>query len=312
MKLCRTFLALTAVACATSVHAQTLLKDSPVHGVLESYFFGTRLDHGAVHKLTWGEFYWRPTNDLKVMYSFGVVPGGHVTDEAYVSYEKQDFMVRAGRMRTSFGFNDWANLFYNGFNSIPLVRLAPLSDGLNLTRQDSGVEFTKDVGTVQVQAAAFETGLERDQITPNDISTGIVRVQVPAGPFIVGLDALHRLRHDGGIYGLDVRYTAPHVIGRAEYFAGDGPGSGHGGYADVQYRLPNLPRTQLVARSEFLKPGGGGDTLVRHTLGVRQILNEYFQINLNYGWGENLLNAPAFPAGGTDNWSLRAMFQLHF
>jgi len=303
---------LAAVALAACAPAQTLIKDSPIHGILETYFYSTRLDRGAVQKLTWGEFYANPTKEIQLKYSFGVFPGGHISDEAYASYAKDALYVRVGRMRTGFGFNDWANLFYNGFNSVPLVRLAPLSDGVALTRQDSGVEVTRTFGDLQVEVAGVDSSLTRDQFTPDNVDTGILRLQAPVGPFIVGLDALHRLRHDGGIYGFDVRYTAPRLIGRLEYFNGEGPGGGQGGYVDAQYRVPKFPRTQLVARSEYLKPGGGGDLIVRHTVGVRQIVCNYLQLNVNYGWGQNLLNAPAFPAAGTDNFSARALFQLRF
>lgn len=303
---------LAALVLAGGAPAQTLVESSPVKGVLETYFYSTRLDRGASHRLTWGEFYYRARPDLKLTYSFGLFPGGHVTDEAVAAYDRDGLLVRAGRMRTTFGFNDWSDLFYNGFNSIPLVRAAPLSDGLVLTRQDSGVEATVSIGDAQLEVAAVDASLRRDQIAPDNVDAGIVRLQMPAGALIVGLDALRRLRHDGGIYGVDVRYTLPRLVGRLEYFVGDGAGSGQGGYADVQARLPGLPRTQLVARADYLKPAGGAASIIKYTVGLRQIFWNYLQVNVNYAWGHNLLFAPSAPAAGTDNFSARAMFQVRF
>lgn len=303
----RLSLPIAALSLAAGTRAQ-----SPVYGVVETYFGTSRTTPGAVHRLTWGEFNWRPVNDLKLTYSVTIVPNNHFLDEVCAAWQKNGNQIRLGRFRTAFGFNNWSELLYNGFNHIPLIRMTGVTGYTYLTRDDSGIEFTTSVGGIQVQAAAIDTSLERDQITPDNIDTGSLRMEAPIGPFILGLDAMKRLRHEQGIYGFDLRYTAPHIVSRLEYFNGNGKPSSNGYYADVQYRLPGFPRTSLVGMTEMLDSNKAGNQAYLHTVGVRQIVNPNFALNVNYGWGTGLDNVPAIRMQGLDNWSLRAMFQIQF
>ncbi len=307
MILLRISLPLAALSIAASASAQ-----APVYGVLETYFISSRTTPGAIHKMTWGEFNYRPVSNLKLTYSFTVTPDSHTLDETCVAWDTKDVLVRAGRLRTSFGFSDWSDLRYTGFNHVPLVRSQKLSEGTSLNRNDSGVEVTTNYGGVQIQAAAIDTSLAIEEITPENIDTGLLRLQAPVGPFIVGIDGLRSLRHGQGIYGFDLRYTTPRLTSRTEYFSGDGKTSAQGYYTDVQYRLPGFSRTQLVGMTEWLDKKTSNKRSMLYTLGLRQIVTPNFTLNVNYGWGGGLDNLSSIRSQGLDNWSARALFQIQF
>ncbi|RYG26295.1 hypothetical protein EON82_03855 [bacterium] len=307
MNLLRSLLPLAAVALAARAWAQ-----APVYGVLESYFIANRTTPGAIHRLSWGEFNWRALPNVKLTGSFTQMPDNWTLDEVCAAVDYKSSMLRVGRMRTAFGFNNWSEVFYNGFNHVPLVRMSPLTDGMRLTRDDSGLEFTTYLGGLQIQVAAVDTSLGDGQITPDNVDTGTVRLQGESGRFVLGLDAMKRLRHEPGVYGFDLRYTAPYVTSRVEYFNGDGSPSSQGYYADVQYRLPGHPRTSIVGMTEMFDKDKTGKPTFLHTVGVRQFFTRHLAVNLNYGWGSRLDNLPAIRMQGLDNWTLRAMFQIQF
>jgi hypothetical protein len=303
----RLSLPIIALSLMASARAQ-----SPVYGVLESYFKADRTTHGAMHRMSWGELNWRVQPNLKLTGSFTQMPDNWTLDEVAASLDYKGSMLRAGRMRTAFGFNNWSELYYNGFNHVPLVRGNALVDGTRLGRDDSGLEFTTNLSGLQLQVAAVDTHLVDQQITPNNVDTGILRLQGASGRFVLGLDALKRLRHEQGIYGFDLRYTAPYVTSRTEFFTGDGDGSSLGYYADVQYRLPGLPRTSLVGMTEMFDKNKTGKPTFLHTVGVRQFFTKYLAVNVNYGWGSRVENVKSIRMQGLDNWSARAMFQYQF
>lgn len=307
MNALRLTLPLAALSFAAVASAQ-----APVYGVLETYFRMNRLTPGAIHQMTWGEFNYRPVSNLKLTYSFTVMPEDHTLDETCAAWDGPNVLVRAGRIRTSFGFSDWSDLRYTGFNHVPLIRSQRISDATSLNRDDSGVEVTTNVGTVQIQAAALDTSIAIEQITPDNIDTGMLRLQAPVGPFIVGLDSLRSLRHEQGVYGFDLRYTTPHLTSRAEYFSGNGKTSAQGYYADIQYRLPGLPRTQLVGMTEWFDKKTSDKRTMLHTVGLRQVVTPNFTLNVNYGWGGGLDNVASIRMQGLDNWSARALFQIQF
>ena len=285
---------------------------SPIYGSLETYLGVSRSFGGIRDTLTWGEINYRAQSDLKLTASFTTYSDYSTLDELCATYDFKGVSLRAGRFRTAFGFSNWSEFMYDGCDHLPLVKTYPLSDRVPLLRDDSGVEATTTVAGVQVQAALVDTTLAHDQLTPDDTDTGTLRVQAPLGAFIVGVDALRRLREEEGIYGLDVRYTAPRVVGRAEFYDGSGPRSAAGYYVDLKYRVPKLPRTQLVGITEMLDMKEGSPPVYLHTLGVRQIVSRNLVLDLNYGFGTHLDAFPYVREQGADNFSARAMFQIQF
>lgn len=280
-------------------------------GTVETYFITEKGRRGFVDLLWWTELDLRLSSKWKAVGSYILFPGGHSFDEAYVSDDEDKFSFRAGRMRTAFGLNDWSDLFYNGFNQLPLLRQISLVDDLFLTREDSGVEATTHLGSVQIQAAAFDDALDRDQLLPNKIDHTTLRLQQEVGPFILGADFLTSFKGDQKIYGVDMRLTQPQLIVRGEAMWGQGfwPSSGY--YLDASYRLPKLFRLQAVARVDGVKPWGESyETL--YTIGAREIVNRYLSLNLNYSFGSLSSSSGYGNSAGSTGWSARAMFQYRF
>ncbi|AIE84088.1 hypothetical protein OP10G_0720 [Fimbriimonas ginsengisoli Gsoil 348] len=280
-------------------------------GTVETYYQSDRLSHGFSNVLSWVELNARLNSNLKGTFSITDLRFKRVLDEFNVQYETGGNMIRAGRMRISFGFSNWSELFYTGYNHTPIVRSANLVDKTRLNRDDAGIEITTGGPNLQIQAAVVDSRPSDFQVAPKRIRYGSVRVQSSFGPVIAAIDALPSLDGNGSIYGLDLRWTSPHIVAKAEYMkgVGDGP-TAQGYYGDVAYRLPGLPRTQLVSRTEWLDRSNGGEFRL-HTFGAKQIVTQNLTVNVNYGWGTG--KAPAFVENSPSlGWSLRALFQVHF
>src|SRR5208283_4783241 len=131
---------LSAISCGCACAcAQGQISENTT---LETYFSANNVHRGLFNYLSWGETNVRFNNQIKATLS-GLTAGGHNSyDEACVAFEKDDEMLRVGRIKTAFGFSAWSDEFYNGFNHIPLVRTAPLANNLALTRDDAGAEAT--------------------------------------------------------------------------------------------------------------------------------------------------------------------------
>jgi hypothetical protein len=285
---------------------------------LESYFSSNRLHHGLFHYLSWGQTNVRFTNNLKVTVS-GLTAGGHNSyDEACISIEEDNRILRLGRIKTAFGFSNWSEVFYNGFNHIPIMRLTPLANGLILTRDDAGAELTFGTPNLQAQAAVIDTSLSPAQFAPKRADHASVRLQTNQGDFIVAADVLKSLLGSTDVYGLDARWSVPRLLVRAEVMAGRGSiQSSWGYYVDAAYRIPKLTRTQAVVRIEGVTYGHNSQTYTEtaatqlNTVGVRQIVSPNLAVNLNYGWGSGADNSYV-TGNGLKGWTLRMMYQLHF
>ena len=285
--------------------------NAQVSGTLESYFQSDRLSHGFAHVMTWGEINARVSPNFKGTFSFTIMPTKRTYDEASVTYDSGPVSARAGRMRTSFGFSNWSDIFYEGINHVPMVMIQPLSKGLRLIRDDSGVELTTNVSGIQLEAAAVDTRPTSFQVGPEKFRAITLRAQGLLGGAIVGLDVLNGFIGEGSVYGADLRWTGPHFVVRGEYMQGVGDGPTASGYfANIGYRVPRLPRLQLIVQTEGLRRTGKADYHL-HTLGARYIPLPNITLIGNYAWGNG--DAPAFVAfTGTTGWSMRALFQIHF
>jgi hypothetical protein len=233
-------------------------------------------------------------------------------DESYVRYETDSASIRAGRMRTSFGFSDWSELFYTGINHKPLVREFSLVGRTKLDRDDSGAEVTSNIGPLQLQAAMLETTLTKAQVGPDEINHGTVTAQYGLRDLILGAELLSKTDFSQKIYGGNFRYTIPHWIIKGEYFQGVGPGDGSGSNILATYRIPYRLRTELVAEYEQIRAAGSGAATQLNTLGVRHIFNRYLTANINYGWGKELEYSSYASNLDVSGWSARVMFQVQF
>ena len=283
-----------------------------ISGVLETYFLTHNGVGGAYDQRSWAELRARIDNHWSAVwsgYDFQSI-GGY--DETYARYEIDNGSIRAGRLRTSFGFSDWSELWYNGFNHLPLVREFNIVGKTHLDRDDSGAEVTANFGQLQIQAASIDTNLTKCQVGPDRVDHTTATAQYGFGRFIAGAEILAQNDGSEKVYGATARYTYPHWLVRAEYFEGVGPNGGEGGYADVTYRIPALTRTELVARYEQVRVAGSDSPAQLQTVGIRQILNRYIQVNLNYGWGKELEYSSYAQNLALDGWSARVMFQVQF
>jgi hypothetical protein len=287
-----------------------------VSGTVETYFQSDAQKRGIQQLLSWAELEHDVNSHVRATVSYIRLPGFDMLDESYIGLSQAEDFLRLGRIRTAFGFSDWSDAYYNGFNHIPLIRSNPLIEGLRLMRDDAGAEVTFGGPKLQVQASMVDSSLNRFQYVPREISTSTMRAQTTLGAFIVGLDALWRFSTGDEIVGIDVRWSAPHLVVRGEFMAGIGSDdTASGFYVDGTYRVPGVERTQLVGRIERYSSGDQGDFMLQ-TLGLREIVSPNFTANVNYGWGSGGTKGNAYTpvsdAPGLQGWSARLMFQIHF
>lgn len=267
---------------------------------------------GAYNQLNWADLRARIDKHWSATWSGYDRQGIAGYDETYARYEIDNASIRAGRMRTSFGFSDWSELWYNGFNHLPLVREFNIVGKTRLDRQDSGAEATANFGRLQLQAAEIDTTPTKEQVGPDKVNYTTVTAQYGFGSLIAGGEMLTENDGSEKVYGATFRYTYPHFLVRAEMFQGVGPYSGQGGYADVTYRLPTTTRTELVARYDQIRAAGSDAPTQLQTVGIRQILSRYVQVNLNYGWGKELDYSSYAESLCLAGWTARVMFQVQF
>jgi hypothetical protein len=295
------------IAFALGVKA---LAQAPVSGTVETFFVASSPKKGFVHRLSWAELNGRLRDNVKATLSLTELPNMRMLDEACLAFEAGPNMVRAGRIRTAFGLSDWSELYYNGFNHLPLIRLFPVVGGLNLLRSDSGIEITTSTGTVQVQAALIDTDPSRFQVLPHRMRHATARLQTAVGPAIIGANVLTGLSGDDRVFGLDFRWATTRFLLRGETLHGSGPGpTSSGYYLDLAYRIPKATRTQLVGRSEGFSGLGGVYRL--QTVGVRHFVHPMVGLNLNYGWstGEDVSR---FGGAAPEGWTLQTMLRMTF
>lgn len=168
---------------------------------------------------------------------------------------------RVGRFRSAFGHSDWSETYYSGFVQQPLLRSASLGGGLSLNRLDTGIDWRGGRGALQMQVGlidAHPAAFQPFSARPRHL---VARVQTYRGGLILGWNALVEVGRGSGatrLFGLDGRWSAPHVQLRAELLAGSSGGAHPRGYAlDVFHHPPGLTRTTFLARLEGLQGAPG-------------------------------------------------------
>ena len=295
---------LSAVVCA---------QDQPsLSGVIETYGVANSNIRGGSQQMSWAEFRARVSHNWSVTWS-GYDAGSYSGyDESYARYELDNWSIRAGRLRTSFGFSDWSELFYNGFNHKPLIREMNIVGKTWLDRDDAGAEFTVNSGALQLQASAVQTQLTRAQVGASGIDHGTLTAQYGVGPFILGAEALWATDWTQKVYGANIRYTIPHWIFKGEYFEGVGPTGASGSYIDATYRLPSHLRTEIVARTERVRSPRWDSDIQLETIGIRHIFNRFLSANVNYGWGKDLGYSFYATSANVSGWTGQLLFQVQF
>ncbi len=284
-----------------------------VSGVVETYWLANPKTKGAYDQAIWAEVRGRLNKNWSLTWSgfdAGSISG---YDESYARYETDNASVRAGRLRTSFGFSDWSELLYTGISHRPLVREMNIVGGkTKLDRDDSGAEITTNIGPLQLQVAALDTSLTRAQVGPDTVDSATITAQYGLGELILGAEMLGRTDFSQKVYGGNFRYTIPHWMFKGEYFQAVGPKAASGGYVDATYRIPYKLRTELVARAEQVRYSNSDAPTQLMTIGVRHTFGRYITTNLNYSWGNELQYSSYATNLAVTGWSVRAMFQVQF
>jgi hypothetical protein len=283
-----------------------------VSGVIETYWLADKNVAGATQQFTWAEIKARVTDNWSTTWSGSDFGSIGVYDETYVRYEKDFGSIRAGRMRTSFGYSDWSDLFYTGINHKPLVREANLVRRTRLDRDDSGAEASVNFGPLQVQVALIDIYPTRAQVGPGELDRATLTAQYGFGPLILGVEALEKTDFSQKVYGGSFTYTVPHWLFKGEYFEGVGPGGAHGSYVDATYRIPFLVRSELCGRYDELRAAGSTTQTQLETVGFRYIFSKNLNANINYGWGRELTYSGYANNLGLAGWTARMMFQVQF
>lgn len=281
-------------------------------GVLEEYFQASRPSKGLYYNESWLELRHRISKDWKVILTYDHGPDDFTFDANYLEYDQPWGYVKGGRLRTSFGFGQWSDTNYNVIFQDPLIRQGSVLPTVGLDREDVGLEGRFNVGLEQVTLGVLDIHPNKLQVNPEDMDHLFGRYQTQWGQLIVGADAIVKsLDHgddDGNLYGIDFRWTHPHLLMRGEYVRGDSHlYQSNGWYVDVTYRPAHLYRTELGIRQESFGIVGTGDRSDLTTVGARQVFGSSVTCNLNFGFGKATADVESMRG-----WSFETVYFIHF
>ena len=281
--------------------------------IVENFFWSRPSFTGAHNRFSWanGEYTFAP--NMKIVGSYLDIPGGgtvnRLLDEGFFEYRTHDKVVRAGRVRTRFGFDDWSELMYTPIAQLPMIRVKPVNS-LSLLRFDTGIDLQGGSPSLQYQVGVIDVHNGKWQLVPQNADHVSARIQATQGDFIIGVNALSKLSDstvNDTMGGVDVRWTSDHMIFRAEYDRGFDHGlNAEGSYFDFFYRPQAMFRTQFGLRQEFYRVIGGAQAEAT-TIGFRHNWSENFSASLNYTMSNNVA-----PASNMKGWTLQLMTAKRF
>ncbi len=294
--------------------AQGNLSQAEIHGIFESLNYAYRGQKGIARQVQWNEYRLRFDDHFDSVFSDLQIPGiNSQTDEGYLRYQNGPVSIRAGRIRPTFGFADWSELVYNPIALRPIVRAVALSGSIGVSNQASGPEITLSHQNFQLQLAVLDTKLSDLQLIGEKHDHIMARAQITEGSTIVGLNLMSGAAKTDKVYGIDARWTAPHLQIRGELIRGeDNPNGGDGYYVDCFYRLPGFPRTQLAMRRETFMVSHYDTRTVVNTLGIRHVVCPYLTLTLNYVWGDHLDGSSYVSGHGEGGWIFAPLVQIRF
>ena len=308
----RLFLAPRGIAVGLLISAAAFgcAQEIPFRLIQETYFETGSQMRGLQHTADWTELRVNFNDQFSGVFSNFHYSSDGMLDEDYLSLDKNNYSLRAGRMRSAFGFGCWSDLWYNPVISRPICRFMPLADGINLSNLTSGAEAKVWNGPVQGEFAILNPNPSEEQVFSKDLSFDRARLQVSKGGLIAGFNAIARNGNlsstSSHALGVDYRWTTDRVIIRGEAMRGYGLGAnGHGAYTDLTYRPPKFFRTQIGGRVEDFEMPGVKANL--YTAGIRQILTPNLALTLNYSWG----SVPNF-LYSLQGWHLETSFGVRF
>jgi hypothetical protein len=299
-------------ASLVTIAAFGAAQDHALRLIQESYFQSGSGMHGLQQQATWTELHANLSSNYSAVLSDFHYGNDGMLDEDYLQFDGKAYALRAGRMRSAFGFGTWSDTWYNPVFSLPISRFMPLAGNINLSNFNSGVEARLWNGPIQGEVAILNQNPAEEQILPGRMDFDRARLQVDKGSLILGLNALAQNGEFAGnkprALGLDYRYTAPRLVFRGEAMEGFGQaGNAKGFYTDATYRPPRFFRTQLGARIEGYRDDADFAASSLFTLGARQIVSPNLALTLNYSWG----NVPDF-LYSMRGWHLQAALGVRF
>ncbi len=314
----------------TETHAKAQGDKFKLSGVMENYWMaqGDRHTAGVRDIANWTSLEGRVSPHLRFVLGEFEIFGKRILDENFVEFGGDKQQWRVGRFRSAFGHSDWTELWYSGFPRQPLIKNMSLGSGLALNRIDTGVDWHGGAGAMQYQVGLIDAHARNWEPLPMRFNHVVGRVQFYKESWIVGLNTLLETERIGTgqsrIFGLDWRWTAPHIQTRGEFFFGrTSKAHASGYYFDIFYHPPKLTRTTFLARLEassgivtegYYDPYSGAYTTVKepgtaqlYTIGVKHILSKYFTAELSQAWGNG-----ASPAQSKQGWAFQLMTAIHF
>lgn len=284
--------------------------DSKLHLTLENYSIGQQGTGGLDQRLCWLQLTADASSNFSFTNTYLLMPSKSLLDETFVRFNGGSTIVRAGRVRSAFGFNDWSDYYYDAIIGLPMVRFMPLQPYMGLLRFDTGFDVRSVAGPFEYQVGLIDPANSSFQWTPKHLTYGVARLQTHVGSLILGASALSKLGKFGDddtkAFGLDFRWTAERVQLRGELIrSSSDSGSTNGFYIDAFYRPPKFYRTQLGARVQSLDFFTGAISQ-QYTLGLRQILTPSLAATLNYGLGSG------GAASSLRGWSFEVSSAVHF
>lgn len=322
------FLICLALGASRVVNAQE--DKFKLSGVIENYWMaqGDGRVAGIRDIANWTVLEGRFSPRLRFVLGEFEIMGNQLLDETFVEFGSDSQQWRVGRFRSAFGHSDWSELWHVGFPRRPLLRNLSFGSNLSLSRLDTGVDWHGEKGGVQYQAGLIDARARSWEPFPMRLNHFAGRAQMDKGRWIFGLNALLEMETFGTgqnrLFGLDWRWTAPHVQVRGELcFGRTNKAHASGYYLDLFYHPPKLTRTTFLARLEACSGTVAGTafdpysgvyvatkspgTAQLYTIGVKHILSKYFTAELSQAWGNG-----ATPAQSRQGWAFQLMTSLHF
>jgi len=280
---------------------QASSEDLQVSGVLEHYFWTyahrshLRFSHHARYLHLRGQL------SPAIGFAAGLLEhrGVQQFDENHLEFHQGNLRWRIGRFRSAYGHSDWSECYYTGFVQTPLLRTMHLGPNLRLNRLDTGIDVAGGTGATQYQFGWIDVQPGVYELLPLRPNHLVGRMQFYQGDTIVGLNVLLEpsvWRTKGThLWGLDWRWSVPHLQMRGEYVWGSTlAGRAQGYYLGLFYHPAELKRTTFLGRTEAMRSPvasvGAGELF---TMGIKQILSPLITLSLTYSWGSGMASREA-------------------
>src|SRR5438105_583357 len=91
--------------------ASCMAQDSNLHFTIENYSLAQTGTAGVGERLGWMQITADATPHVSFTNTYLILPGRNILDETFVKFTEGMTQVRAGRVRSGFGFSDWSDFY---------------------------------------------------------------------------------------------------------------------------------------------------------------------------------------------------------